>query len=64
MNDMTQVAGQQASPFKTRYDNYIGGKFVAPVNFWGLVNRARRCCVLPIWPKMVSCCNGPESWRR
>jgi transcriptional regulator of acetoin/glycerol metabolism len=30
MNQMTQVASQQASPFKTRYDNFIGGKFVAP----------------------------------
>ena len=31
MNQMTQVAGQQASPFNTRYDNVIGGKFVAPI---------------------------------
>ena len=32
MNEMTQTVGQFASPFKTRYDNYIGGRFVAPVN--------------------------------
>mgnify|MGYP000352526123 FL=1 len=32
MNEMTQKAGLFASPFKTRYDNFIGGKFVAPVN--------------------------------
>ncbi len=32
MNEMTQMAGQQASPFKDRYDNFIGGKFVAPVD--------------------------------
>ncbi len=32
MNEMTQVAGQHASPFKTRYDNFIGGTFVPPVN--------------------------------
>ncbi|WP_294612601.1 aldehyde dehydrogenase [Roseovarius sp.] len=32
MNEMTQVAGQYASPFKTRYDNFIGGTFVPPVN--------------------------------
>ena len=32
MNQMTQVAGQSASPFKTRYDNFIGGAFVPPVN--------------------------------
>ena len=31
MNDITQGAGQLASPFKTRYVNYIGGKFVVPV---------------------------------
>lgn len=31
MNEMTQTAAQHASPFKTRYDNYIGGAFVAPV---------------------------------
>ncbi|WP_424939025.1 aldehyde dehydrogenase [Aliiroseovarius sp. S253] len=31
MNEMTQEAGAFASPFKTRYDNYIGGKFVPPV---------------------------------
>ncbi len=32
MNEMTQMAGQQASPFKDRYDNFIGGEFVAPVD--------------------------------
>ncbi|MCW8843934.1 MAG: aldehyde dehydrogenase [Rhodobacteraceae bacterium] len=32
MNEMTQTAGQFASPFRSRYDNFIGGKFVAPVN--------------------------------
>ena len=32
MNEMTHMAGQQASPFKDRYDNFIGGKFVAPVD--------------------------------
>ncbi|MFN3607359.1 MAG: aldehyde dehydrogenase family protein, partial [Cypionkella sp.] len=32
MNTMTQGAGHLASPFKTRYDNYIGGTFVPPVN--------------------------------
>ncbi|SLN43128.1 Acetaldehyde dehydrogenase 2 [Roseovarius gaetbuli] len=32
MNEMTQLAGQHASPFKTRYDNFIGGTFVPPVN--------------------------------
>ena len=32
MNVMTETTGQFASPFKTRYDNFIGGKFVAPVN--------------------------------
>ena len=32
MNVMTQTEGQFASPFKTRYDNFIGGRFVAPVN--------------------------------
>ncbi|WP_428925078.1 aldehyde dehydrogenase [Marinibacterium sp. SX1] len=32
MNVMTQAQGQFASPFKTRYDNYIGGRFVPPVN--------------------------------
>ena len=31
MNEMTQVAGEYTSPFKSRYDNFIGGKFVAPV---------------------------------
>ncbi len=33
MNIMTQPAtGQYRSPFKARYDNFIGGKFVPPVN--------------------------------
>ena len=32
MNTQTKVGGTAGSPFKTRYDNYIGGKFVAPVN--------------------------------
>ncbi|WP_282182589.1 aldehyde dehydrogenase [Aliiroseovarius marinus] len=32
MNEMTQEAGTFASPFKSRYDNFIGGKFVAPVS--------------------------------
>lgn len=32
MNEMAQEAGTFASPFKNRYDNFIGGKFVAPVN--------------------------------
>lgn len=31
MNEMTEFAGVQVSPFKSRYDNFIGGKFVAPV---------------------------------
>ncbi len=33
MNVMTKPeAGQHVSPFKQRYDNFIGGRFVAPVN--------------------------------
>jgi aldehyde dehydrogenase len=32
MNVMTETAVHYASPFKARYDNFIGGKFVAPVN--------------------------------
>ena len=32
MNQMTQPADRLSSPFKTRYDNFIGGKFVPPVN--------------------------------
>ena len=32
MNVMTETAAQYASPFKARYDNFIGGAFVAPVN--------------------------------
>ncbi|MEC9102545.1 MAG: aldehyde dehydrogenase [Pseudomonadota bacterium] len=31
MNEMTQVAAEYTSPFKDRYDNFIGGTFVAPV---------------------------------
>ncbi len=32
MNVMTQPVSKYASPFKARYDNYIGGAFVPPVN--------------------------------
>ena len=32
MNLITQVAGEFTSPFKTRYDNFIGGEFVPPRN--------------------------------
>jgi aldehyde dehydrogenase len=32
MNEMTQSDTKYTSPFKTRYDNFIGGTFVAPVN--------------------------------
>jgi len=33
MNDMTEASAvQYASPFKARYDNFIGGNFVPPVN--------------------------------
>ncbi|MEM6615417.1 MAG: aldehyde dehydrogenase [Pseudomonadota bacterium] len=32
MNIMVQVDVGTESPFKTRYDNFIGGKFVPPVN--------------------------------
>ncbi|MEM9104183.1 MAG: aldehyde dehydrogenase [Pseudomonadota bacterium] len=32
MNVVTQVAGDFKSPFKERYDNFIGGKFVPPKN--------------------------------
>jgi aldehyde dehydrogenase len=31
MNEMTQVQGKFTSPFKSRYDNFIGGRFVPPV---------------------------------
>ncbi|MBI1265574.1 MAG: aldehyde dehydrogenase family protein [Alphaproteobacteria bacterium] len=31
MNVQTKLAGRYASPFKARYDNFIGGAFVAPV---------------------------------
>ncbi|MAY88517.1 MAG: aldehyde dehydrogenase [Pseudooceanicola sp.] len=31
MNEMTQVQAGYTAPFKTRYDNFIGGRFVAPV---------------------------------
>ncbi len=31
MNEMTQVAAEYTSPFKDRYDNFIGGTFVATV---------------------------------
>ena len=30
MNEMTQKVGQYTSPFKSRYDNFIGGKFTPP----------------------------------
>ena len=32
MNQMPSFAVDTRSPFKSRYDNFIGGKFVAPVN--------------------------------
>jgi aldehyde dehydrogenase len=32
MNQLTQADFRTASPFKARYDNYIGGKFVPPVS--------------------------------
>ena len=32
MNEMTQIATEYTSPFKLRYDNFIGGRYVAPVN--------------------------------
>ncbi|MEL6170708.1 MAG: aldehyde dehydrogenase [Pseudomonadota bacterium] len=32
MNVMSQTVGNFTSPFKTRYDNFIGGKFMPPVN--------------------------------
>ncbi|APX21778.1 MAG: aldehyde dehydrogenase [Rhodobacteraceae bacterium] len=32
MNVMTETEGKYASPFKARYDNFIGGEWVAPVN--------------------------------
>lgn len=32
MNEMPKFTQESGAPFKTRYDNYIGGKFVAPVN--------------------------------
>ncbi|MBR2656454.1 MAG: aldehyde dehydrogenase family protein, partial [Loktanella sp.] len=32
MNEQTQITGEHVSPFKSRYDNFIGGAFVAPVN--------------------------------
>lgn len=31
MNEMTKTASTFSSPFKERYDNFIGGKFVPPV---------------------------------
>ncbi|RID91159.1 aldehyde dehydrogenase [Gemmobacter lutimaris] len=31
MNQMTQADFRTVSPFKSRYDNFIGGRFVAPV---------------------------------
>ncbi|MEO1044417.1 MAG: aldehyde dehydrogenase [Pseudomonadota bacterium] len=32
MNEMSQIKAEYTSPFKPRYDNFIGGAFVAPVN--------------------------------
>ncbi|MBM1220910.1 aldehyde dehydrogenase [Ponticoccus sp. SC2-23] len=32
MNQMTEIDTRTANPFKTRYDNFIGGVFVPPVN--------------------------------
>ncbi|MXQ09799.1 aldehyde dehydrogenase family protein [Alphaproteobacteria bacterium GH1-50] len=32
MNEMSQISSEHVSPFKTRYDNFIGGRFVAPVD--------------------------------
>ena len=32
MNEMTEIATSYTSPFKLRYDNFIGGRSVAPVN--------------------------------
>lgn len=32
MNELSQPVGQFTSPFKSRYDNFIGGKSVPPVN--------------------------------
>jgi aldehyde dehydrogenase len=32
MNEMPSFTKETESPFKSRYDNFIGGKFVAPVN--------------------------------
>lgn len=31
MNRMTRVPGMQASPFKTRPDTFVGGKFLVPI---------------------------------
>ena len=32
MNELTQLSAEFQSPFKTRYDNFIGGTFTPPVN--------------------------------
>lgn len=32
MNETTQAVGQFSSPFKAKYDNFIGGQFVPPKN--------------------------------
>ncbi|QFT94859.1 Acetaldehyde dehydrogenase 2 [Roseovarius sp. THAF9] len=32
MNELTQLSAEFQSPFKTRYDNFIGGKFTPPAN--------------------------------
>ncbi len=51
MNDMTKTeAGTYVSPFKLRYDNFIGGKFVAPVSGRYFKN------VTPITGEMINEC--------
>ncbi|KRS13753.1 aldehyde dehydrogenase [Roseovarius atlanticus] len=32
MNELTQLSAEFQSPFKSRYDNFIGGRFTPPVN--------------------------------
>ena len=32
MNEMSKPESVRVSPFRDRYDNFIGGKFVAPVD--------------------------------
>ena len=36
MNEMTQPDAIVGSPFRARYDNFIGGKFTPPVKINGL----------------------------